>query len=151
MRKAALYLRVSTIDQTTANQERELRDVAARMGCEIVKVYKDHGISGAKGRDKRPAFDSLCRDGAGPRERDKERQRHWPATYRRQARGEDSRPSRLWQGYLQHCGRGWCWRCDGAADQGGEASLIACGEPTQSPRPWGSWGHITASRGPFRS
>src|SRR5256884_8073665 len=55
-------LRVSTIDQTTANQERELRDVSARMGCEIVKVYKDHGISGAKGRDKRPAFDSLCRD-----------------------------------------------------------------------------------------
>jgi DNA invertase Pin-like site-specific DNA recombinase len=34
------------------------------MGCEIVKVYKDHGISGAKGRDKRPAFDKLCRDAA---------------------------------------------------------------------------------------
>jgi DNA invertase Pin-like site-specific DNA recombinase len=32
------------------------------MGCEIVKVYKDHGISGAKGREKRPAFDMLCRD-----------------------------------------------------------------------------------------
>jgi Resolvase, N terminal domain len=42
-----LYLRVSTIDQTTANQERELRDIAGRMGYEIVKVYKDHGISGA--------------------------------------------------------------------------------------------------------
>jgi len=55
-------LRVSTVEQTTANQERELRDVAARMDCEVVKVYKDHGISGAKGRDKRPAFDSLCRD-----------------------------------------------------------------------------------------
>jgi DNA invertase Pin-like site-specific DNA recombinase len=27
-------------------------------------VYKDHGISGAKGRDKRPAFDALCRDAA---------------------------------------------------------------------------------------
>jgi DNA invertase Pin-like site-specific DNA recombinase len=34
------------------------------MGCEIVKVYKDHGISGAKGRDKRPAFDALCRAAA---------------------------------------------------------------------------------------
>jgi Resolvase, N terminal domain len=34
MRRAALYLRVSTADQTTANQERELREVAARMGCE---------------------------------------------------------------------------------------------------------------------
>jgi DNA invertase Pin-like site-specific DNA recombinase len=62
MRTGALYLRVSTQDQTTANQERELREVAARMGCEIVHVYKDHGISGAKGRDKRPQFDALCRD-----------------------------------------------------------------------------------------
>ncbi len=62
MRRAVFYLRVSTIDQTTANQERELRQVAERMGCEIVKVYKDHGISGAKGRDKRPAFDAMCRD-----------------------------------------------------------------------------------------
>jgi DNA invertase Pin-like site-specific DNA recombinase len=58
---AVLYLRVSTVDQTTANQERELRGIAGRIGCEIVKVYKDHGISGAKGRDKRPAFNSMCR------------------------------------------------------------------------------------------
>jgi len=64
MRRAAIYLRVSTLDQTTANQERELREIADRMGCEIVRVYKDHGISGAKGRDKRPAFDRLCRDAA---------------------------------------------------------------------------------------
>ena len=35
---------------------------AGRRGCEIVKVYKDHGVSGAKGRDKRPGFDALCRD-----------------------------------------------------------------------------------------
>jgi DNA invertase Pin-like site-specific DNA recombinase len=62
MRRAVLYLRVSTIDQTTANQERELRQIAERMGCEITRVYKDHGISGAKGRDKRPAFESMCRD-----------------------------------------------------------------------------------------
>jgi DNA invertase Pin-like site-specific DNA recombinase len=64
MRRAVFYLRVSTIAQTTANQERELRNVAERMGCEVVKVYKDHGISGAKGRDKRPAFDALCRAAA---------------------------------------------------------------------------------------
>src|SRR5262247_3441245 len=62
MKRAAIYLRVSTIDQTTANQERELRQTAERSGLEIVKVYKDHGISGAKGRDKRPQFDALCRD-----------------------------------------------------------------------------------------
>lgn len=64
MKRAVLYLRVSTTDQTTANQERELREIAGRMGCEIVYVYKDHGISGTKGREKRPAFNSLCRDAA---------------------------------------------------------------------------------------
>jgi resolvase-like protein len=31
---------------------------------EIVRVYKDHSISGTRGRDKRPAFDKLCRDAA---------------------------------------------------------------------------------------
>src|SRR5215467_11829313 len=61
MKRAVLYLRVSTLDQTTANQERELREIADRIGCEIVKVYKDHGISGAKGRNGRPAFDALCK------------------------------------------------------------------------------------------
>ena len=54
MKRAVLYLRVSTLDQTTANQERELRQVADRAGWEVAHVYKDHGISGAKGKDKRP-------------------------------------------------------------------------------------------------
>jgi hypothetical protein len=30
MKRAVLYLRVSTVDQTTANQERELREIAGR-------------------------------------------------------------------------------------------------------------------------
>jgi DNA invertase Pin-like site-specific DNA recombinase len=60
---AAIYLRISTQDQTTANQERELRAVAARMGAKVT-VYKDHGISGAKGRDQRPAFDRMCKNAA---------------------------------------------------------------------------------------
>jgi DNA invertase Pin-like site-specific DNA recombinase len=34
------------------------------MGCEIAKVYRDHGISGAKGRDGRPAFDAMCKAAA---------------------------------------------------------------------------------------
>src|SRR5215831_21228758 len=51
MKRAVLYLRVSTTEQTTANQEHELREIAARMGCEVVRVYRDHGISGAKGRE----------------------------------------------------------------------------------------------------
>ena len=41
---------------TTANQESELRTVTERMGAQVVHVYRDHGISGAKGRDKRPAL-----------------------------------------------------------------------------------------------
>ena len=64
MRRVAIYTRVSTDRQTTANQERELRAVAARSGWEIVKVYQDEGISGAKGRDLRPGFDALCKDAA---------------------------------------------------------------------------------------
>jgi len=64
MKRAIMYLRVSTVDQTTANQERELRAVAERAGWEVVKLYRDHGISGTKGREKRPAFDALHRDAA---------------------------------------------------------------------------------------
>src|SRR4029077_14326622 len=60
--RAALYLRVSTTDQTTENQERELQAAADRLGHVIVEVYRDHGISGGKGREKRPAFDKLHRD-----------------------------------------------------------------------------------------
>jgi DNA invertase Pin-like site-specific DNA recombinase len=62
MKRAAIYLRVSTQDQTTSNQEHELRQAAERAGWQVAKVYKDHGISGAKGRNARPAFDALCRD-----------------------------------------------------------------------------------------
>jgi DNA invertase Pin-like site-specific DNA recombinase len=60
--RAALYLRVSTDDQNTQSQEDALREVAAKAGHVIVEVYRDHGFSGAKGRDKRPAFDKLHHD-----------------------------------------------------------------------------------------
>jgi resolvase-like protein len=40
------------------------RGQAERMGHEAVEVYADNGIGGAKGRDKRPAFDRLHRDAA---------------------------------------------------------------------------------------
>ena len=46
--RAAIYLRVSTDEQTTDNQERELRSAAERIGHEIVAVYRDAGISGSK-------------------------------------------------------------------------------------------------------
>jgi len=58
-KRVAIYLRVSTKDQTTENQRRELEQVAKRAGWDVVKVFEDAGISGAKGRDKRPAYDAL--------------------------------------------------------------------------------------------
>ncbi len=64
MKRAALYLRVSTGEQTTENQRRELEETAKRAGWEIVEIYEDTGISGAKGRDKRPSFDRLLKDAA---------------------------------------------------------------------------------------
>src|ERR1700689_3265221 len=59
-KRIALYLRVSTSEQTVDNQQRELKAVAQRHGWNIVAVYKDEGVSGTKGRDKRPGFDQLC-------------------------------------------------------------------------------------------
>src|SRR5271156_1726552 len=61
MKRIALYLRVSTSKQETSNQRRELEAVAARSGWEVVKVYEDAGISGAKGRDKRPGLDAMMK------------------------------------------------------------------------------------------
>jgi DNA invertase Pin-like site-specific DNA recombinase len=59
-KRVALYARVSTDGQTTDNQLDELRTVAKRNKWKIVEVFIDHGISGAKGREKRPAFDKMC-------------------------------------------------------------------------------------------
>jgi DNA invertase Pin-like site-specific DNA recombinase len=61
-KRVAIYLRVSTDEQTTANQEGSLREVAAHSGHEIVAVYRDEGISGSKGPDKRPGFDAMHKD-----------------------------------------------------------------------------------------
>src|SRR4051794_1368822 len=61
MKRVALYIRVSTSKQETNNQRRELEAVAKRSGWQIVKVYEDAGISGAKGRDKRPALDAMLK------------------------------------------------------------------------------------------
>ena len=61
-KRVALYLRVSTKGQSVENQRRELEAVAAHRGWDVVAVYQDAGISGAKGRDKRPGFDRLLKD-----------------------------------------------------------------------------------------
>ena len=62
-KRVAIYARVSTADknQTVENQLRDLLAVAERQDWQIVATFTDEGISGAKGRDKRPAFDNLLK------------------------------------------------------------------------------------------
>jgi DNA invertase Pin-like site-specific DNA recombinase len=64
IKRAAIYARVSTRNghQDPETQLLTLRQVAERAGWQAVDEYVDHGISGAKGRDKRPAFDRLMKD-----------------------------------------------------------------------------------------
>ncbi len=62
MKKAAIYARVSMANgQTPQNQVDQLREAAGRAGWQVVEEYVDRGISGAKGRDRRPAFDRMCK------------------------------------------------------------------------------------------
>ena len=63
-KRAAIYLRVSTDGQTTENQRLALVAVADQRGWSVANVYEDAGISGAKGRDKRPGLDALLKDAA---------------------------------------------------------------------------------------
>lgn len=62
-RSVALYVRVSTSNkgQTVENQLADLQAAAERLGWDVVAVYRDDGISGAKGREKRPGFDALMK------------------------------------------------------------------------------------------
>ncbi|HKM85175.1 MAG TPA: recombinase family protein [Terriglobales bacterium] len=56
MKKAAIYVRVSTAEQETRLQENELREFAERRGWEY-QIFTDRGQSGAK--DSRPALNQL--------------------------------------------------------------------------------------------
>jgi DNA invertase Pin-like site-specific DNA recombinase len=60
-KRVALYLRVSTAEQTVENQRRELQGIVERHGWEVVAEFVDEGISGSKGRDHRPGYDRLLR------------------------------------------------------------------------------------------
>ncbi|MDA1023656.1 MAG: recombinase family protein [Proteobacteria bacterium] len=62
IKRAAIYIRVSTDGQTVDNQRLELEQAAERAGWEIVGIYDDNGVSGAKSRAERQAFDRLCKD-----------------------------------------------------------------------------------------
>ena len=58
--KCAIYLRVSTKSQDTENQLIPLREYANRCGYEVVEVYEDKGVSGAK--NTRPSLDKMMQD-----------------------------------------------------------------------------------------
>jgi DNA invertase Pin-like site-specific DNA recombinase len=58
-KRAALYMRVSSLDQRPESQLYDLQQLASQRGYEVVKVYTDK-ISGAKAR--RPALDQLLAD-----------------------------------------------------------------------------------------
>ena len=57
MKRAALYTRVSTADQSTALQHDEAARMVAARGWELAATFEDVGVSGAKGR--RPGLDAL--------------------------------------------------------------------------------------------
>ena len=61
-KRAALYLRVSTDGRTVDNQRLALEAVCEQRGWQMVQVYADNGISGAKGRNQRPGLDALMKD-----------------------------------------------------------------------------------------
>lgn len=62
LKRAAIYLRVSTEGQTTENQRRDLEKLADLRGWSVVAAYEDAGISGAKDRHERPGLDALMKD-----------------------------------------------------------------------------------------
>ena len=59
--RIAIYTRVSTDEQTTENQKLELLKVVEHRNWEVAQIFEDHGISGAKGRDQRPALDDMLK------------------------------------------------------------------------------------------
>jgi DNA invertase Pin-like site-specific DNA recombinase len=61
-KRVGLYLRVSTDEQTVENQRSGLAEtIGRRPGWLVVDEFVDNGVSGAKGRDKRPCFDRLLK------------------------------------------------------------------------------------------
>ena len=57
--RAALFVRVSTDEQTVESQEMALQEIAARRGWKVVEVYREEGVSGGKSREKRPQLDAM--------------------------------------------------------------------------------------------
>jgi DNA invertase Pin-like site-specific DNA recombinase len=60
IRKAAIYTRVSSLDQHPEMQKAELVDYVKRRGWNLCKVYTDKGVSGAV--ERRRGLDALLTD-----------------------------------------------------------------------------------------
>jgi DNA invertase Pin-like site-specific DNA recombinase len=60
MMRAAIYTRVSTLDQNPQSQLLDLEQLASQRGFAIVKRYVDHGVSGTRAR--RPGLDEMLAD-----------------------------------------------------------------------------------------
>jgi DNA invertase Pin-like site-specific DNA recombinase len=64
-KRAALYVRVSSGEQSTGAQERALREYVQRRGWKLQQIYRDQGVSGAS--SNRPALNEMlkaCRRGS---------------------------------------------------------------------------------------
>jgi DNA invertase Pin-like site-specific DNA recombinase len=59
-KRVAIYVRVSTEEQSTLAQENKLTAYAQNRGWQVARIYRDQGFSGAV--EKRPALDELMRD-----------------------------------------------------------------------------------------
>jgi len=62
MKRCVAYVRVSTQGQDTESQLVAIKTAIEKSGDLLLDIYKDHGISGAKGRDQRPALDKMLKD-----------------------------------------------------------------------------------------
>jgi DNA invertase Pin-like site-specific DNA recombinase len=60
MKRAAIYVRVSTADQHVESQLYDLRELATQRGLVVVQEYRDIGVSGKRAR--RPGLDALIAD-----------------------------------------------------------------------------------------
>ncbi len=59
--RAAIYARVSTKSQSVENQIADLRQVCERQNWDIVQVFVDEGVSGARGRQERSGLNDLLK------------------------------------------------------------------------------------------
>ena len=68
-KRVGLYLPVSTGEQTIETQRMGLVGACEARGWRIVEEFEDKGISGTKGREKRPGFRSAVAGGHYPQDR----------------------------------------------------------------------------------